>query len=146
LSHPNWSENSQGRIIYDADSSVNACDFGGRCRQASPEIRTWYRLALRPTSERLVANWPLGVQHAPALGFSTRQRKAFIQSEERFIATVFAPAIERYTAGDRAGAVEIDLVWQCRSPSWVVSSVSAAQSFASRSSRTLDQGAPTYRG
>jgi hypothetical protein len=68
----------------------------------------------------LAGNWPLGLQFAPAIGFSSRQHKAFIQSEERFIASFFAPAIERYAAGDRTGTVEMVLVWQCRSPSWVV--------------------------
>jgi hypothetical protein len=79
VSHPDWSENCQGRIIDDAGDSVNVSDLDDWCRYAGQDFRTWYRLALRPTSERLAANWSLGLQHAPALGLISRQRKAFIQ-------------------------------------------------------------------
>ena len=75
MSHPDWSENCQGRIIGDAGDSVNVSDLDDWCRYAGLDIRTWYRLTLRPTSERLAANWSLGLQHAPTLGLHSRQRK-----------------------------------------------------------------------
>jgi hypothetical protein len=104
LSHPDRSENCQGRIIYDAGNSVNVSDLEDRWWRNSLDIRTWYRLALQPTSERLAANWPLGLQLAPALGISSRQRKAFIQSEDRSVGTslgVIVGVVRSVFAGDR---------------------------------------------
>jgi hypothetical protein len=75
LSHPDGSGNCQGRIIDDAGNSVNVCDLDDRYQYAEPDFRTWYRLALQPSSERLAAKWQLDLQLAPALELHSCQRE-----------------------------------------------------------------------